>query len=186
MENNIVLRQRMYVLVERHLDGINKGIQAAHAVAELIYNILSSDENNQVEKEKYLQWQNVDKTMILLNGGISRGGKKYLMNGINEVDLENIGDMERMVRDLKQHNVKFATFCEPDLNDALTAIAFLVDERVWDKEKYPDCYGLDTETFVEVFSSAWLDTQSYAKWVEKIGGPTNVWLRDMVLTKRLA
>jgi len=33
--------------------------------------------------------------------------------------------------------VELATFHEPDLGDQLTAVVFLVDERVWDKEKYP-------------------------------------------------
>ena len=34
--------------------------------------------------------------------------------------------------------IETATFHEPDLGDQLTAIVFLVDERVWDKEKYPE------------------------------------------------
>jgi hypothetical protein len=34
--------------------------------------------------------------------------------------------------------VRIETFNEPDLGDQLTAVVFLVEERVWDKKKYPD------------------------------------------------
>ncbi len=34
--------------------------------------------------------------------------------------------------------VQHATFHEPDLGDQLTAVVFLVDERVWNLDKWPD------------------------------------------------
>lgn len=195
MENS-VLRQRMYVFVERHLDGINKGIQAAHAVAELISGILTFDNVPNICREQFHQWQNMDKTMILLNGGVSRGGSKYLATGIIEGDLANIGDMEQIAYNLKQHNMKFSTFCEPDLNDALTAIALLVDERVWDREKYPDFIqdradayyiSVDWENAkTELIERPLFENEKYKTWVESIGGFDNVWLREFLSSKRLA
>lgn len=32
--------------------------------------------------------------------------------------------------------LKVAEFREPDCNNTLTAICFLVDEKIWNKEKY--------------------------------------------------
>ena len=54
------------------------------------------------------------------------------MDGIVTGTLDQIGDS------LLENDVQFAYFQEPDLNDALTALCFIVDERVFNKEDYPD------------------------------------------------
>ena len=40
--------------------------------------------------------------------------------------------------DLGVWKIKYAEFYEPDLGDQLTALCFLLDERVYDRELYPD------------------------------------------------
>ena len=72
----------------------------------------------------------------------------------------------------------------PDLGDQLTAVVFLVDERVFNRELYPDFqeeklpYGVrkpskKVETELEERNEA-----NYQKWLEKVGGPTNAFLRE--------
>ena len=36
------------------------------------------------------------------------------------------------------NNVEFAQFNEPDLGDQLTAVVFIVDERVFNRKEYPN------------------------------------------------
>ena len=55
------MEYRMYCLVLRQLNGINKGIQAAHACLEY-----ANGFHNEADYQKYV---NDDKTLILLDGG---------------------------------------------------------------------------------------------------------------------
>lgn len=105
------LPQRMYHFVMYNLSGIQKGIQSYHSGIEYA-NAYGQDKN-------YLQWANVDKTVIILDGGGS-------------------GNMLRLAEQLWGYGIKHANFYEPDLNNAMSAIAFLVPENVYnfDFEKY--------------------------------------------------
>ncbi len=82
-----------------------------------------------------------------------------------------------------------ARFCEPDLGDQLTAICFLVDERVWDREKYPDFeFDADERKFVGYQRS--YETQFY-EWKMKFsssetGADHIIWLRDFLRSFKLA
>lgn len=107
------LTQRMYGFVPYNLSDIQKGIQFGHAVVE--YQLKHG------KTVEYLDWAKKDKTFIILNGGTT-----------NDVS----GTINALQKDLKSLGIKFATFREPDLNNALTGIVFLLDERVWDREKY--------------------------------------------------
>lgn len=104
----------MYVLVNNSLSTISKGIQAVHAVVEYGQKYSTLDE--------YKNWAKKDKTVIILDGGISNKNKKV---GMKEIVLK-----------LKNLKVNFSEFREPDINNCLTAIAFIVDERVYDENKY--------------------------------------------------
>ena len=73
-----------------------------------------------------------------------------------------------------ENHIKHATFYEPDLGDQLTAIVFLVDDRVFDKETYPD---LDPDIMYQ---------SEYDTWVESVGGEQNVFLREFLSQFRLA
>lgn len=93
----------MYVLVPYNLSEIQKGIQAAHAIAEYVF---AYRDNKNLK-----QWVTTDKTIIILNGGTT---------GINS-------SMSAYRTDLYKLRVNIREFNEPDLNDAMTAVAFLVD-----------------------------------------------------------
>ena len=119
-----VLRQRMYHLVMYNISPIQQGIQAGHAVNE--YQIQFG------ESAEYKQWSRKDKVVIILNGGTSNNiGKDVWGN-------ECIGTMEVHEQTLYKNQIDYACFHEPDMNNSMTALAFLVDETVWDKDKYPN------------------------------------------------
>ena len=110
----------MYGLVPYNISPIQQGIQFGHAVVEygLEYGHKSDD--------PYLQWARNDKTFIILNGGTTNRNEDHW------------GTLNQSVLELGRLRVQYTTFYEPDLGDQLTAIVFLVDERVWDKDKYPE------------------------------------------------
>lgn len=127
MNYNIVgvLEQRMYFLVMYNLSEIQKGIQAGHAQQEYA--------NKYSNKAEFKRWSIQDKTWMVMNGGTSN------RTGFNEYnDKVQLGSMELYKIELENMDYNHACFYEPDLNNSLSAIAFLVDNRVWDKEKYPD------------------------------------------------
>lgn len=119
------LEQRLYGLVMYQLTGIQCGIQFGHA--------------NDVYKERFGRDKNYQdflkkhKTYIILNGGTSNDGTKSHYGYPKQ-----LGTMEQHLDALKANKIKCAPFYEPDLNYALSAIVFLVDERVFNKVDYPD------------------------------------------------
>lgn len=121
MENE--LRYRMYGLVPYNISPIQQGIQFGHGVVE--YGIKYG------ETYEYQRWSRVDKTFIILNGGTTN-------IKINMDDGLPFGALNQHLLKLHLHGVVVEKFFEPDLGDQLTAVVFLVDERVWDKVKYPD------------------------------------------------
>lgn len=106
------LEQRMYCLVLYNISPIQQGIQSAHAIVEYA-NVF----HNTIE---YQKWAQVNKTIIILNGGTS-GTMKTHMDFLIDNQLTDL-----------------AFFKEPDLYNGMTAICFLADERIWNREKYPD------------------------------------------------
>lgn len=101
----------MYHFVMYNLSGIQKGIQAYHSGVEYS-NKYSNDDN-------YKKWANEDKTVIILDGGGSN-------------------DMLDRMKELESFGIPFASFKEPDLNGATSAIAFLVED---DAYNYIKIYG---------------------------------------------
>lgn len=137
MKKQPPLKQRMYSLVIYQLTGIQKGIQSYHATIEYQLKYGNTPE--------YLQWAKKDKTVILLNGGTT-----------NQANIDcysqeyYTGTMDEALNTLAENGIPYMEFYEPDLNNSMTAISFLVDERVWDRDKYPDVtketLGLDPRT----------------------------------------
>lgn len=117
------LEYRMYGLVNYQLSGIQKGIQFGHAVVE--YGL------KYFKDLDYQKWAKKDKTFIILNGGTTNSHPHFL------------GTLNKHLVTLKNNKIKVVTFQEPDLGNQLTAVVFLVDERVFNKEKYPDDNGVD-------------------------------------------
>lgn len=107
-----------------------------------------------------------------------------MLNGGTTLDLNNIMD------ELKEKEIAFAYFQEPDLDDIVTAIAILVDERVYDKDKYPDYneWKNPSDIVMDIFTKMGTNKQNEigADWVEFIGGNENVFLRELLATKPLA
>ena len=109
------LEYRMVGLVPYNISPIQKGIQYGHAVVE--YGL------KYFKNEDYQKWAKKDKTFIIYNGGTTN------------LNPETPGKLNIHLEKLREHKIKCAEFYEPDLGDQLTAIVFLVDERVFNRDK---------------------------------------------------
>lgn len=116
------MEYRMYGLVPYNLSDIQKGIQFGHAVVEYGLNHNATPE--------YQNWANNHKTFIILNGGTTN-------KRVTDDTGEFIGSLNNYQRELSDMFITTANFHEPDLGDQLTAVVFIVDERVWNEEKFP-------------------------------------------------
>ena len=162
VETKVAYEQRMYSLVLRQLNPIQKGVQTTHAVVEYA-NKYSAD-------EEYRQWAETDKTLIVLDGGTYQ-------------------EMVRVYDSLKELGIKFADFQEPDLNYLTTAITFLADERVWNRELYPSWESLPQCPCTidgNMQAPDPNDYMTYNEWVEMMGGAANVELRKLIFSKKLS
>lgn len=151
--------QRMYQVVPYNLRGIQQGIQGGHAKDEY------AEAHDQ--DPEFKRWRRYDKTYIVLDGGTfnSRTG----------------GGMERILARLVEIGVKHEAFYEPDANDGLTGIAFLADERVFDRTNYP---------WKEPFAYDKIDEDEIAEefqaFLRSIGGPSQYELRKLIFSLQLA
>lgn len=157
------LRQRMYSIVLYNMSPIQQGIQTAHAIVEYAQSYFLSVE--------YQRWANVDKTIIILNGGSSIKLKEHM-----DYLIDN-------------QIVDFAFFKEPDLYNGITAFCFLADERIWDREKYPDSLppikGTDLGGGISVVPAIhrYFDVEAFK---EQIGGEKNFLLKEFLSKFRTA
>lgn len=147
---------RMYCFVERHLSPLDKGIQSAHSIVEY--------GNSYSDTEEYSIWANRDKTIILLNGG-------------------TVNELKALESDLTRNGIHRSLFLEEDLNNAMTCISVLVDDRVFDKVKYPDFLSGHSDVMAFMFT---LSQEKYNKWLEEIGGEKNRYLRELLGKYHLA
>ena len=165
------LELRMYCFVPYQLTGIQKGIQSLHAVVQYgkAHGGRSSD---------YFDWADNWNTVIVLDGGTT-----------NDVryDDQQFGTLN-MIRDvLSAGDTPFAWFREPDFQDALTAVCFIADERVFNTKKYPNWEdGIIYQQWEQgkVDASVFLD--AYGEWLDGIGGTKNRMLRELIEGKKLA
>lgn len=157
------LELRMYGFVNYQLSGIQKGIQFAHAIVE--YSI-------QHYTEKYIDWAENHKTVILLNGGTTNDNSNHP------------GDINLYAAALGEMNIPISCFYEPDLGDQLTSVAFIIDERVYDFKKYPD------PDWIESFNPEKYNpddqNDEMSKWIYSIGGYQNYKLREFIKNFELA
>lgn len=114
MENE-QLKYRMYCLVLKQLNPIQKGIQAAHSIVEY--------GNEFFDDRTYVEWCINNKTIIMLDGGTAP-------------------EMKSLLDSLQDTTLNFAYFKEPDLNNIVTSICFIADEYVYD-DKYEYMYNED-------------------------------------------
>ena len=165
----------MYGFVPYNISEIQKGIQFGHGVVEYAQKYFKD--------KTYQQWAKDDKTFIILNGGTT-----------NEDEFRP-GTLQTHYYELVKNKIECATFDEPDLNDALTAVVFLVDERVYDKVKYPDLIyksphrlnadiiGMSTDRADSILYD---EERARAAWIKSIGGAQNAFLREFLSKFRLA
>ena len=172
MLNNITYR--MYGLVPYNISEIQKGIQFGHAVVEYGQKYFNDTE--------YQDWANNHKTFIILNGGTSS-----TMVTNKDILIEN-------------GVTKIAEFNEPDLNDMLSGVVFLVDSRVYDLENYPNFYDYcvkikgrhdlpsrDNLNMDDFFVTAKeMGSEDCKEWIEFMGGEKNIFLRKFLSNFKLA
>lgn len=104
--------QRMCSVALRHLSGIQKGIQSAHAIVE--YQLKFGNTAG------YQRWAKKDKTLYVL-----------------EAHTDSM--LDEAYEDLKKLKVPVVRFKEPDMGNITTAITFLLDQTTWDTKTFP--YG---------------------------------------------
>ena len=158
------LKYRMYGLVPYNISPIQQGIQFGHGVVEYMMNNFNKPETQ--------YWANNDKTFIILNGGTT-----------NNFEGE-LGTLNKHLLTLKEKGILVSTFSEPDLGNQLTSINFLVDERVWNTEKFPDF--ISSNYWWGGTNKDFKSSKEYIEWVQLLGGETNVWLREFLRQFRLA
>lgn len=186
MENKLELR--MYGFVPYNISEIQKGIQFGHAIVE--YGL----EN--FHTTEYLDWAKYWKTFIILNGGTSN----HSTNRYHETEEEYVGSMETILETLKENDVKVGTFFEPDLNDMLSAVVFIIDEKVFNRKVYLDFGDWVMENHFSYLKNNMLtgskiermrkdgyflnasdkEQKLYSDWVNLVGGEKNVFLRDFL------
>lgn len=184
MKNELELR--MYGFVPYNISEIQKGIQFGHAVVEYALENFNSGQ--------YLDWAKYWKTFIILNGGTSN----HSTNRYHQTDEEYVGSMETILETLNENKVHLATFYEPDLNDMLSAIVFIIDERVFNRKVYLDFgdwimenhYSYLQDNLINAnkiekmrkegyfLNASDKEQKLYSDWVNFVGGEKNVFLRD--------
>lgn len=180
------LEKRMYFFVPYNISEIQKGIQAGHAALE--YSVKYRD------SELFLDFVDNWKTWIILNGGTTNSTRDF--EGTSAGSLNQIGDA------LLQNNIDFAYFEEPDLNNALTAVCFIADERIFNFKDHPDFpEWIIAQDFVNEDEklNSYIDLKTkdeeeykklfpgmYPQWVKEMGGEKNIFLRELTRNAKLA
>ena len=192
------LELRMYGLTPYNISPIQQGIQFGHAVVEYGQKMKYLGEHNQSLNIQYNDWADNWKTFIILNGGTSN----HSVNRYSDNE-EFFGSMENNLKLLEDNGVEVGTFYEPDLNDMLSGIVFIVDERIFNKKDYPDfsdwlmsskyselirTFDTDVNIIAEYIKNSTNkeDQKAYKEWVNLVGGDKNVFLRDFLKNFRLA
>lgn len=181
-KTEMYLEYRMYGIVPYNISPIQAGIQFGHAVVEYQQNTRGIKPAEDI----YNKWASQDKTFIICNGGTT-----------NEDPTDKwYGSMQKRRDALSEAGILFAEFREPDLNNTLTAVVFLVDERVFNEELYPNYVNMPypweekgrgykpKESEIAKWESD--NAKNREKWVEKIGNEKNDFLRKFLKPLRLA
>jgi hypothetical protein len=190
MSNKLELR--MYGLVPYNISPIQQAIQFGHAVVE--YGQKVKGNGFELASVTYNDWANNWKTFIILNGGTTNH-KTSLEDGLP------FGSLNNHLLTLMDNGIEFASFNEPDLGDQLTSVVFIVDERVFNRKKYPDFEDWIIDNYGGLItgdgnayqiakrikdSTSKVDQKVYQEWIKLIGGEKNFFLRDFLKNFRLA
>jgi hypothetical protein len=175
INNLLKLEWRMFGLVPYNLSPIQQGIQFGHSCIEYSQSVLGLTGLEEI----YNKWAREDKTFIILNGGTTNNNP------------DKLGSLNKHMQVIASNGIQVQPFYEPDLGDQLTAFVFLVDERVFNRELYQDFVKeipSDDSSRSEnyPFNLELINDKNYESWVNKIGGPKNVFLRDYLKPLKLA
>ena len=188
------LELRMYGLTPYNISPIQQGIQFGHAVVEYGQKMKKLPFNDIEVTKKYDDWADNWKTFIILNGGTTNH-KTSLEDGLP------FGSLNNHLLTLMDNGIDFAQFNETDLGDQLTAVVFIVDERVFNRKKYPDFEDWVIDNYGDLIvgsgsayqianeirnSKSKHDKKVYQEWVKLVGGEKNAFLKDFLKNFRLA
>jgi len=119
---------RAYFFANMYLSGLQKGLQAAHCLAEISLSAQKVPKLNSI----YWRWATHHKTIIILNGGSST-------------------DLTKLVREVKAHTtLKLPIGCfseDSSLNYAMTCVGIIVPEKIYLPNNY-DRIPTDAETWL--------------------------------------
>lgn len=170
------LEYRMYGLVAYNLSPIQQGIQFCHAVVDYGRSV----RDVKPLETAYNKWADIDKTVIILNGGTTNN------------NFERLGSLNKHFNNLDSNGIPVVAFYEPDLGDQMSAFCFLVDERVFNRTLYPDFvpetlpWSKKKPTEKQLSELEAKNKKNYEHWVEKIGGEKNAFLREFLKPLRTA
>ena len=111
-------RYKMTGWTARILSDKQIGIQFGHAVVRYI--------KRNFAMPQCTEWIEFDETFVILNGGSTNNNP------------DRLGELNLIVETLKQNRIIHETFTEVNVGDQLTAVVILVDDRVWNRKKWPD------------------------------------------------
>jgi len=177
---------RMYFLVMYNISPIQKSIQAGHCVEEY---------SDKYSKTKLYKEYRKHKTWVVLDGGTSNNGIILCKDGQWYDDETKLGTMELHEKYLIDNNIPYASFHEPDLNNALSALCFICDEKVFDWETYPPFikwattyYHLsdDEKEMKPPYDESENLKTLYLDWIDFVGGEQNAKLKELIYGKKLA
>lgn len=172
------LEKRMYFLVPYNISPIQQAIQAGHAALEYAHEYKDDPD--------YIDFIENWKTWIILNGGTTNGAQDP-DTGFYYGSLDNIlGELCDYMVEHPNDPIKHSHFYEPDLNDALTAICLVVDERVFNREDYPD-FGDWYNTNEENLPSLPNLEDYIERYIDDIGIDEKIYfLKELLNNKKLA
>jgi len=103
-----------YIFTHQYLNTMQQGIQSAHVIAEL--SLLEGERGNSVR-----EWAKRYKTIRILNAGSG----------------ETFNDRyERFKVICEQYKLSNAYFCEPDINNMMTAFGFIMAPQIISQLEY--------------------------------------------------
>jgi predicted FMN-binding regulatory protein PaiB len=161
-----IRRYKMYGFVPRSLSDMQKGIQFGHAVVRYARSYSDTPE--------YKMWSEFDETFVVLDGGSTN------------MNPDKYGTLNKIVHTLRDNKLRHQTFYEENIGDQLTAVVMLVDDRVWDREKWPDFVSRSGAGLIDAFFEI-----DQMKWKEKFSdnkeeAETIAFLRDYLRKFRSA
>jgi len=180
---------KMYFFIAYQLKNLHGGIQAGHSALRYVRKYYKTDPR---------VWDFIDnhETWIILDGGTTN-------HSIGKDDVP-IGTLNQIYELLIDNGISVTYFSEPDLNDAMTAICFICDERVWNYKDYPEFIDYminviecDTKHYLANYDFISIKTKNkeelqqmypeqYNIWLKNLGGETNLFLRELIKGKKLA